>query len=395
MAEFSNEEWDLIFAELDRDPDAYGLPRRIYGSAVVGSFNVRKLGAARNRGPRTWDFLARVSQHFDLLAIQEVLDDLSGLNRLKERIGPDWGMIVSDKTGAYPGDRGVGERLAFFFRWNTVERGEVVSDVTLDRSKITEIVLNNLDEINAAKAEYDQKMADYEAGTRKTKPSFELPTFLSFIRQPFCVSFQIKGFPGTEPYKFMAVNAHLIYGTTEDRKQEFEALMDWIISRVEDNSNAYYPNFMLLGDLNLDYDNPERDYAEIESRLKSFNDATGENVHVNFPFLDIHPTQTEHFCSNAKLSQRYDQIGLFFQEKGLPTYLDNASMGQEERGPDYGVFNFTELFSVALKGKPFKELTKEEADDLVSRYHYEVSDHLPIWLRLKLPDHQPKINAGG
>ncbi|MEL6538522.1 MAG: endonuclease/exonuclease/phosphatase family protein [Bacteroidota bacterium] len=387
--EFSQEEWDKIFAELDRAPDAYGLPRRVYGSAVVGSFNVRKLGNSRNRGPRTWKFLGRVSQHFDLLAIQEVLDDMSGLNRLMEQIGPEWGMIVSDKTGVYPGDRGVGERLAFFFRWNTVQRGEVVSDITYDRSKVTQILFDNLDEVVNLKAEYDRKLADYESGKRKTKPKLDAPIFLSFIRQPFCVSFQIKGFPGTEPYRFMAINAHLIYGTMADRKREFKALMEWITDRVKDNDHAYYPNFMLLGDLNLNFDDPDKDMADIEGYLKSFNDAMGEEVEVNFPFLDVHPSAHKQYTSNVKLTQRYDQIGLFFREKGLPTYLDNEAMGKHERGPDYGVFNFSELFSVALLEKSFTELTKEEQDDLVDRYQHEVSDHLPIWVRLKLPDHQP------
>ena len=87
-----------------------------------------------------------------------------------------------------------------------------------------------------------------------------MPTFLTFIRSPFCVSFEIAGHPGTAPYKFMAINAHLFFGKTmADRRQEFEALMDWIIGRVKTNDQAYYPNFILLGDLNLDFDDPKRD----------------------------------------------------------------------------------------------------------------------------------------
>ena len=37
------------------------------------------------------------------------------------------------------------------------------------------------------------------------------------------------------------------------------------------HSSAYFPNFMLLGDLNLDYDNPATDRARIEQRIKGFN----------------------------------------------------------------------------------------------------------------------------
>ena len=66
----------------------------------------------------------------------------------------------------------------------------------------------------------------------------------------------------------MAVNAHLYFGNyIDDRRQEFNALVDWIMSRFRTQSHAYYPNFMLLGDLNLDYDNPARDRERIEERI--------------------------------------------------------------------------------------------------------------------------------
>ena len=116
--------------------------------------------------------------------------------------------------------------MKLVFRHGVVERGEVVSDITFDRSKVTQIVFDHIDEMKALKEKYESQMADYEAGRRRTKPKFVAPTFLSFIRQPYCVSFRIKGFPDTDPYLFMAVNAHLIYGTTTDRWREFTALME-------------------------------------------------------------------------------------------------------------------------------------------------------------------------
>lgn len=384
-AQFTEQEWEAIMAELEANPADYGFPQRVYGSALVGSFNIRKLGYSRSRNSETYDFLASVCRQFDLIALQEVMEDLSGLNEIMERLGPEFGMVVSDRTGAFPGDRGVPERLAFVFRWSVVQRGEVVSDITYDRSKVTQILFDNINTILAEKADYDEDMANYEAGRRKTKPKLDLPIFLSFIRQPFCVSFQIVGHPGTTPYQFMAVNAHLIYGTKQNRKQEFEALMDWITERVESNDKAYYPNFMLLGDLNLDYDNPEKDYANIVKYIKSFDDASGEQVNVNFPFLDVHKGETEQYYSNVLLSQRYDQIGLFFREEGFPVYSDNATMGDDPQGPDYGVFNFTALFAKAVLGKSVDELTKSELSSFADRYEHKVSDHMPVWLRIPLP----------
>ena len=118
---------------MEAAPEWYGLPKREYGSVLIGSFNIRKLGSARSRNSDTWEFLADVCRSFDLLAVQEIMDNLSGLRRLMSLLGPEFSMVVSDQTGVFPGEPGVGERLGFIYRWNTVERMEVASDVTYDQ----------------------------------------------------------------------------------------------------------------------------------------------------------------------------------------------------------------------------------------------------------------------
>ena len=386
--QLSTTEWGRIMSQLEQSPALYGFPKRVYGSVLVGSFNIRKLGSYSGRNEKTWQFLARICRQYDLLAIQEIMDDLSGINELMRRLGPEFGLIVSDKTGTFPGEQGVGERLGFIFRWSVVQRTEVATDITYDRTKLLSTLGINLTKINGAFQEYQRKLRDYEDGRRKTKPALKMPVFLTFIRQPFCVSFRIVGFPGTDPYEFMAINAHLYFGKyLDDRRQEFNALMEWILSRVRENDKAYYPNFMLLGDLNLDFDNPQIDRARIEKHMKTFNDASGEAVNVNFPFLDIHPQNTTYFRTNARISETFDQIGLFFRKSGLPTYLDNKQMGQKERGPDYGVFDFVRLFDDALNNrKKINVMKDDEKEAFYSLFEYEVSDHMPIWLRLPLPD---------
>lgn len=385
--QFSTAEWDAVMTGLEQSPISYGFPKRVYGSVLIGSFNIRKLGSDRSRNERTWQFLTHICRQYDLLAVQEIMDDLSGIKELMKRLGPEFGFIVSDKTGTFPGEPGVGERLGFIFRWSVVQRTQVATDITYDRTKVLGILNSNLTQIISAFQDYHKKLQDYENGKRKTKPNLKMPVFLTFIRQPFCVSFRIVGYPGTEPYEFMAVNAHLYFGKyMTDRRQEFNALMEWILSRVRENDKAYYPNFMLLGDLNLDFDSPQHDRTRIEEYMKTFNDASGEAVNVNFPFLDIHPKQTVHFRTSARMSETFDQIGLFFRKSGLPTYLDSATMGQKERGPDYGVFDFVRLFDDALNTrKKLADMTNYEKAAFYSRFEHKVSDHMPIWLRLPLP----------
>lgn len=121
MAELTAEAWDKIRETFDRDPSRYGLPRREYGSVVLASFNIRKLGVKRQRSEATWKFLARVCSHFDLLSVQEIMDDLEGFDYLKSLMGPEFGAVVSDVTGSFPGEKGLGERLGFIFNRSLVE----------------------------------------------------------------------------------------------------------------------------------------------------------------------------------------------------------------------------------------------------------------------------------
>ena len=94
---FTDSEWKKIRTLLDKDPDRFGLPRRVYGSVVLASFNIRNLGAATKRKAATWQFLADACRHFDLLAVQEIQGDLTGLRKLKDLMGTE--KNVSSKIG--------------------------------------------------------------------------------------------------------------------------------------------------------------------------------------------------------------------------------------------------------------------------------------------------------
>ena len=173
--QFNKDEWTAIRNLLTKEPDKFGFPKRVYGTVVIGSFNIRKLGKASNRNGLTWDFLADVCRHFDLLAVQEVMDDLSGLRKLMEVLGPRFGVVVSDKTGVFPGESGNGERLAFIFNWSIVKRTEVASDITYDRTKVITTIAKNNDAVHAALADYGTKLNDFHAKMEAFEADNSLP----------------------------------------------------------------------------------------------------------------------------------------------------------------------------------------------------------------------------
>ena len=395
---FSKAEWKRIRAELAANAGEYGLPDPVYGSVIGASFNIRKLGAKSKRSREEWSFLAEICRRFDLLAIQEIMDDLSGLRHLRELMGSEFGMIVSDTTGVFPGEPGLGERLGFIYNRRMVERTETATDITFDRTKLISTVAANYDSLKEVAEphirvfkKYNEQLAAFANGQRPDRPKkpkfdVQLPTFLSFIRSPFCVSFRIAGHPRTEPYEFLAINAHLYFGRfMSDRRQELDALMEWILARVRQDETTYAPNFVLMGDLNLDFDRPETDRKRIEKHLRGFAAKSGRKYIVNFPFLDKHPRHGRYLRTNARLSQTFDQIGLFCRDDRFPAFSDNRQMGSSRVGPNYGVFEFTQLICKALHGKRLGALTRNQKQELFSRLEHSISDHMPLWLRMPLP----------
>ena len=361
---FSKSEWIKINDELDQNHFSYGFPPRDPRSVIIGTFNIRKLGQRDNRTEEEWDFLAKICERFDLLAVQEIMDNMEGIKYLMSKLDEKYSLVISDATGVFPGESGNAERLGYLYNTEVVQRSEVVSDVTYDRSKLISTLYEKLDDINASFESYKKEMDTFLMELRKTKPKLKMPVFLSFIRQPYCVAFRIGKPRATNPYTVMAVNAHLLFGDyMSDREQEFRALMEWIIERVKQDNKTYYDDFLLLGDLNLNFDNPQTDITRISDYMKSFDAESGRSFDVNFPLLDPHPETGVVWRTNARKSETFDQIGLFFNDERFPGH-DKNSLAGKDKPFDYRVFDFVSLFARALYNKTTDKLTKEEAKGL-------------------------------
>ncbi|MDH3917983.1 MAG: hypothetical protein OEU25_07345, partial [Rhodospirillales bacterium] len=136
------------------------------------------------------------------------------------------------------------------------------------------------------------------------------------------------------------------------------------------------------------FDNPETDRDKIDVDLKALNKRelrSRKSAKLNFPFLTRHPIHGEFLRSNARLNQTYDQIGLVIHDPRLPDHGRNAQAGGDPDGFNYDVFNFVELFSTALHDKPFDELSKRDRNALIKKFEHDLSDHMPIWIRLPKP----------
>lgn len=409
-AHFTKKEWQKINSLFDKSAGKFGLPERRNGSVVIGTFNIRKLGNCGNRTAESWGFLKKTVDRFDLLAVQEIMDDLSGFEHIKSKLGNDYGMVVSDITGATPGEQGNAERLGFLFNWKKVERTALASDITFDRSDIARNLYYEYREefcMSLTRHSYalkkwkkrckewaelskENKDSDKKPPNKPRKPSIKFPGFLSFIRQPHCVSFRIRGETADKkPYEFLAVNAHLLYGKNkEEREWEFFALLEWLSIRAKYIEKLYHPNILLLGDCNLDFDDkPGNMRKDIDERLKKLNKEVLKSkkaATANFPLLTKH---CKHGILRTALrqGQTYDQIGIFSNDPRLPKPGDNANAGTTKDGYDYGVFNIANLISNALHRKNIDQITDNQKKTIFKKAEFDISDHMPAWIRLKLP----------
>jgi hypothetical protein len=197
------------------------IPEKIIGqNLIIGTWNIRAFGEVyRNlednpdnpkRNLRAMAYIAEIVRHFDVIAIQEVKRDTSGLKLLvNELLGPSWGMVISDVAG---GPKGNNERLSFIYDKRRVEPSGLAG----------EIVLPPTSDGNPAQ---------------------------QFDRTPYIVGFQA----GQE--KFSLLTTHIRYGQNpNDRIGEITALAQYIATEIRKRAiaGADEANLIVLGDFNID-----------------------------------------------------------------------------------------------------------------------------------------------
>ncbi len=181
--------------------------------------------------------------------------------------------------------------------------------------------------------------AESDGPRTKNKDTGEWVPDFNWWRKPYIASFRAGHFD------FILLAVHLQWGTTAGRKKELEALAEWV-STFQKDEYRIDRDIIALGDFNIP-----------SYRSKLYRAVTKHGLKAPTSILNL-----EH-GSNLMKDKRYDQIlhhptvtGSVFSEHG-------------------GVVDF-------YKGnhkpfKPYKNLSK-------TKFTYELSDHLPLWVQLDL-----------
>lgn len=185
-----------------------GLAERVTPSNKNTSFhlatwNIRDFGGHRlNPAPRSDEsmlYIAEIISAFDLVAVQEVNDDLADLERLMRLLGPHWDWLVTDTSGNL-------ERLAFVFDRRKISFRHIAGEIVLPPVKGNPVA--------------------------------------QFNRTPYLVAFQAGWF------KFNLCTVHIYYGSAKDtskRIAEIDAIAKFFAKRQKQDNETY----ILLGDFNI------------------------------------------------------------------------------------------------------------------------------------------------
>jgi endonuclease/exonuclease/phosphatase family metal-dependent hydrolase len=197
---------------LRRHRAARGIPASSPETLLVATWNIANLGV-QDRGPQHYALLAEIIGWFDLIALQEVNDDLTGLERLRAELPKRYRVLFSEAGGNR-------ERQAFVWDQRKVRLLDKVGRLSIPPADLAKIASPGI-----------------------TEP------FRGFDRGPYLAAFQAGDFIP------LLINVHLFFGDDTPpgiarRILETTAVAWWAERRVK-SRNAYTTDILPLGDFNL------------------------------------------------------------------------------------------------------------------------------------------------
>lgn len=325
---------------------------------LLASWNIRDLGKINRRGygdriPESHFYIAEVISRFDFVAVQEV-NELEEWETIVRILGSEWDWIATDVTDTKLG--GNGERLTYVFDQRKISFQNVAGEIVLPPGKlVSENVEPDAEDVPAVEGEV--------AGTKVGR---------QFARSPFVSSFQSNWF------KFDICTVHIYYGDESGEKlhrriAEIRQIADYFGSRA-DAALKQGRSLILLGDFNIVHAEHETMKALLDSGFKTAK-------------------ALKDAASNVGRNKYYDQIAF----KTKPGVLEHSETPGPDGKPRAGVFEiFRNVFTpeqfpeyeAAAKASPNgDDKAGAELEDYYLDWRtYQFSDHLPMWLQLKVND---------
>ncbi|QIA08823.1 endonuclease/exonuclease/phosphatase family protein [Draconibacterium halophilum] len=248
-----------------------GIPKKEKGKVLIATWNLTNFGQQK-RTPHHLEIMAHILSKFDVIAVQEVADNLEQFDTLLNEMDGNYEAFFSDIAGNY-------ERLGFIYDATKLKRRGLVAELAMRNSQRKHITI--------------------EVGDEKEEQEFS-----GFNRNPYMATFYADNF------EFTLVNVHLYRSNKNIRLLETKAISNWARKRCEKPlSNVPSKDIMLLGDFNM-------------PKLSEEDQYYSEITH-NGLVAPLH--ETEYIGSNLAGDKNYDQ--LFFFPKHTNEDFNNGKIG--------------------------------------------------------------------
>ena len=114
------------------------VPRRTaLDTLLLATWNIRDFDSNKfGEGPRiaeSFYYIAEVISAFDLVAVQEVNDDMRPFEKVMDLLGPSWAYVATDLT---EGPSGNGERMVFIYDTNKVQFKHIAGEIVLPKKSL-------------------------------------------------------------------------------------------------------------------------------------------------------------------------------------------------------------------------------------------------------------------
>ncbi len=235
-----------------------GIPDSADDNFRLLTWNIRNLNGKKE--DRAIEYIKEVCKNFDIIAIQEVKDDLDGLEKLQKALGTNYRFLFSDAAGN-------SERLAFVYDSTKVQFTGLAAEVVMSPG----------------------------SGKETVTPELE------FDRTPYMASFRVNG------CNFIIVTVHIYYGSgsaVKYRLQEIKNIAKYL-KKSSSDTDALDSDYIACGDFNIEQVN--------EQISKGKKDGSKEILKQLFAALQsnglIVEKDIQNSPSNLTKTKHFDQIG--------------------------------------------------------------------------------------
>jgi endonuclease/exonuclease/phosphatase family metal-dependent hydrolase len=335
--------------------------REVNNNLVLGTWNIRNFdNNTFGHGPRLKEslfYIAEIISAFDIVAVQEINDDLRPLDELMGIIGTKYDYLVTDVTD---GSSGNNERLGFIFDKSKVSFKGIAGEVVLKKGK--KISSNDKD--------------------------------LQFARTPFTCAFQAGWF------KFMFSTVHIYYGESSKTSVAYKrrvAEIHAIASFLANRSKKGGFNQILVGDFNIDALGDSAAKA-LSSQLKIFKNREGSNKKQNKYYDQISFLSKKDEVQLAQTRDGKEANGVFnvfacvFKDQDFTAYKQEVNNSLINR-KNALLLKLQKTRSVRKKEKYNKGIANIDStlssNEAMRDYYlnewrtFQMSDHFPLWVVLE------------